>query len=96
MMFRGGVMRTVLVGAALAALLPALFYGAVPEVHVQGNPAVPVGLPPSGTAESGTGINVTTAFSDLTLGSDTSDADCAFRAGVVGAGTCEGNGIGME
>ena len=51
---------------------------------------------PSGTVGSGTGINATVTFSDLALGSDTSDADYTFRADVVGADTYEGNGAGMD
>ena len=46
-----------------------------------------------GSVEEGTEISVTMSFTNLT---PDNDADLVFRADVVGADACEGDGIGAD
>ena len=59
-------------------------------------PTATIDLSPSGSVVEGTAITVTTSFANLEFDSDTSDTDYIFRADVVDADECEGEGIGVE
>ena len=50
----------------------------------------------SASVEQGTEIIATILFGNLEFDSDTSDTDYIFRADVVGADGCEGDGIGFD
>ena len=55
-----------------------------------------VELSPSGPVTAGTEVAVAMSFAKLTFDSNTADTDYLFRADVVGADGCEGNGMGVE
>ena len=55
--------------------------------------AATIDLSPSGSVVEGTEIAVTMSFANLTLDND---ANLVFRADVVGADACEGQGIGVD
>ena len=60
------------------------------------SPAVAIGLSPSGSVAEGTEITVTMSFANLESDSDTSDTDYIFRADVVDADACDGDGMGHD
>ena len=59
-------------------------------------PVVAIDLSPSGSVEQGTAIGVAMSFGGLESDSDTSDTDYIFRADVVDADGCEGDGLGVD
>ena len=59
-------------------------------------PVVAIDLSPSGSVEQGTAITVTMSFSGLESDSDTNTIDYIFRADVVDADQCEGDGAGVD
>ena len=59
-------------------------------------PVVAIDLSPSGSVEQGTATTVTMSFGGLESDADTSDTDYIFRADVVDADGCEGDGLGVD
>ena len=59
-------------------------------------PAVAIGLSPSGSVAEGTEIAVTMSFGGLESDSDTATTDYIFRADVKDADACEGEGMGND
>ena len=79
----------------LAALSGVLFLPSSDSAaFAQSSPSVAVSLSPSGSVEQGTAITATMSFSNLEDDADTSTTDYIFRADVIGAGECEGGGLG--
>ncbi len=59
-------------------------------------PLVAIALFPSSSVEQGTAIAVTMGFIGLQSDWDTGTTDYIFRADVVGADACEGDGLGVD
>ena len=78
--------------AALSGVL--LLPSSDSAAFAQSSPSVAVSLSPSGSVEQGTAITATMSFSNLEDDADTSTTDYIFRADVIGAGECEGGGLG--
>ena len=60
------------------------------------SPSAAINLAPSGAVPQGTPITATMTFGGLAFDADTSDVDYIFRADVVDADACEGNGLGVN
>ena len=83
--------------AALGAFVLVVLSG-VPlpyAAHAQAPPSVAVSLS-SASVEQGAAIAVTMSFGGLESDADTATRDYLFRADVVGADGCEGDGLGVD
>ena len=91
------VATTVALGAfVLAALSGVLLLPSSDNAaHAQSSPSVAVSLFDT-SVEQGTAITATMTFSGLESDSDTSTTDYTFRADVVDADGCEGDGLGKD
>ncbi len=67
-----------------------------PEPTPSASRSVALALSPSGLAPWNTEIGVTMSFANLTEDSDRSTTDYIFRADVVDADACEGDGLGVD
>ena len=63
--------------------------------HAQDSPSAALELS-ADSVEPGTEITATMSFSNLETDADTSTTDYIFRADVVGADACEGDGMGQD
>ena len=87
------------IAAVLAVLAVAGLLAAQPWwanlAHAQDSPSAAVELS-AGSVAPGTAITATMSFSNLEADTDTSTTDYIFRADVVGADACEGDGMGVD
>ncbi len=67
-----------------------------PEPTPSASPSVALALSPSGLAPWNTEISVTMSFGNLSEDSDRDTTDYVFRADVVDADACEGDGLGVD
>ncbi len=67
-----------------------------PEPTPEPTPLVAIALFPSSSVEQGTAIAVTIGFIGLQSNWDTGTTDYIFRADVVDADACEGDGLGVD